>query len=242
MTIYVVMGGSFSPPTMAHFQALQAAVQQVGDMYPTQHVKGLFVPVSKNYDKASVKVVSEEDRVAMLEIGTKWLNAYSPSPNLEYAVSTHEIEKGRHVPTHESIDILKEADPKGIYYLALGQDNLVSLLAGKWKESQKLVDSVRILYFVRPDTANGGAAAAVTNFPKNVTPAFPIRKIDFDATSISSTRLRAALKGAEDPKYLTLPGVLEYIRDHKLYGTAGGRRKTRRRRDTKRRRTNKHRK
>jgi nicotinate (nicotinamide) nucleotide adenylyltransferase len=223
------MGGSFSPPTMAHFEALQAAVQQVSGMYPTQHIKGLFVPVSIHYNKGSVKAVSEEDRIAMLEMGTKWLNAYRLSPDLEYAVSTHEMEAGRAVPTIESLEILKAKDPSGIYYLALGQDNLESLLAGKWKRSQDLVNHVRILYFVRPDATKINSK---TNVKK-----FPLEKIEFDAASISSTRLRKALQGAEDPKYLTRPDIIDYIREKKLYGVkggggkrGGGKRKTRRHR------------
>jgi nicotinate (nicotinamide) nucleotide adenylyltransferase len=231
------MGGSFSPPTMAHFEALQAAVQRVSGMYPTQHIKGLFVPVSIHYNKESVKAVSEEDRIAMLEMGTKWLNAYRLSPDLEYAVSTHEMEAGRAVPTIESLEILKAKDPSGTYFLALGQDNLESLLAGKWKRSQDLVNLVRILYFVRPDATKINSKTNVKNFPKDVRPAFPLEKIEFDAASISSTRLRKALQGAEDPKYLTRPDIIDYIREKKLYGVkggggkrSGGKRKTRRHR------------
>jgi len=223
------MGGSFSPPTMAHFEALQAAVQRVSGMYPTQHIKGLFVPVSIHYNKESVKAVSEEDRIAMLEMGTKWLNAYRLSPDLEYAVSTHEMEAGRAVPTIESLEILKAKDPSGTYFLALGQDNLESLLAGKWKRSQDLVNLVRILYFVRPDATKINSKTNVKNFP--------LEKIEFDAASISSTRLRKALQGAEDPKYLTRPDIIDYIREKKLYGVkggggkrGGGKRKTRRHR------------
>lgn len=237
MTIYVAMGGSFSPPTKAHFQALEAAVRHVGDMYPTQHVKGLFVPVSVHYDKESVKIVSEADRVAMLEIGVKWLNAYSPSPNLEYAVSTHEIKAKRAVPTIESMKMLIKADPTGTYFLALGQDNLESLLAGKWKQSQDLVNLVRILYFTRSATSTAFTNSKNILAAAVVKPAYPLEKIEFDAASISSTRLRAALQGVEDPSYLTLPGILEYIRAKKLYGVKGGKRTRRRSRQRRRHRT-----
>lgn len=63
----IVMGGSFNPPTSAHYKLMLAAVDALGaDM-------GFFVPVSDAYLKRKMKkthppvVLTEEMRVKMLQ-------------------------------------------------------------------------------------------------------------------------------------------------------------------------------
>ena len=64
----IVMGGSFHPPTIAHFKLLQAAADAVGAD------KAIFAPVSGKYierklkrSEPSCKLMTDELRIQMLE-------------------------------------------------------------------------------------------------------------------------------------------------------------------------------
>ena len=45
----IVMGGSFNPPTKAHFRLMQSAVDQLTTGASDESVKGVFVPSSDAY-------------------------------------------------------------------------------------------------------------------------------------------------------------------------------------------------
>jgi nicotinate (nicotinamide) nucleotide adenylyltransferase len=227
MGIYVMMGGSYSPPTIAHITALQKAVNHVSTKHPGQAVTGIFVPVSQEYKKNSVKIVSEADRLEMLQRAVNWLNENNTNPNVSYKVSAHEMNAKRAVPTIESLEMLISTDPSGIFYLAVGEDNLKDIIAGKWYRSADLIRQAHILYFSRPDGDAGSAAGPNLS---------AFEKVEFDASSVSSTRLRAALAAKNaSVSELTISPILDYIREKRLYGVTGGKRRQTRRKSRRRR-------
>lgn len=218
-----MMGGSFSPPTIAHIVALQKAVNHVSAKHPSEKVTGIFVPVSQEYKKNSVKIVSETDRLEMLRLAVEWLTAQNTNPNISYSVSSHEMNAKRAVPTIESLEMLISTDPDGIFYLAVGEDNLKDIIAGKWSRSANLISKARILYFSRPDGGSASGSGAGPNLSA-------YEKVDFDPSSVSSTRLREALAAKNaSVNELTIRPILDYIFEKRLYGVSGGKRRLTRR-------------
>ncbi len=222
---YIFYGGSFSPPTIAHIMALKQVAEVVYEKHPEIVITGVFVPVSSNYNKKSVRLPdSDKHRLQMLNLAVEWLQGHETIPNIKYEVSDHEIKIGTSVPTIDSLNILKDKfGHEHIYYLLIGEDNVRQILEKKWKQSNDLLKNP-ILLLQRPGYDS--------NFSKYPT-IFPV-ELDGINTNISSTKLRAAIRnGSNSLSQLTIPSIIEYIRTRGLYlNNVGGRRRRTKKRKT----------
>lgn len=133
----VVMGGSFNPPTIAHYRLMAEAINAL-DAY-----KGIYVPVSDAYLKRKMRhskppvVLSPETRIAMLES----MCSYS---RMEVSAVEMDTIEARTLPTLLEIQsIYPEAE---IYFLS-GADklDLLTHLADK----REFLDKFRLLLFSR---------------------------------------------------------------------------------------------
>ena len=130
------MGGSFNPPTLAHFKVMEAALNAV-DAY-----MGIFVPTNHAYVVKKMKrakcpqdVLSESMRVAMLESFCKG--------DIRMKVSTAQMVK--EVPSFDC-DMLEEIQrdlPDSEVYFITGSDKLYVL--PKWYRVDDLLSQFRIL-------------------------------------------------------------------------------------------------
>jgi nicotinate (nicotinamide) nucleotide adenylyltransferase len=222
--VILFYGGSFSPPTNGHINAIQKAARFASEKHPGLTVMGVFVPVSSKYKKASVQFTnSDMHRINMLNILKGWLIAHESSPNIKYDVSAHEIEAESGLPTIDSLEILKDRyGHDNIYYLVLGEDNLKQIIEKKWKRSNDLLRNP-IIFLPRPgETSNNINISRYSN----------ISPVPLNVHNMSSTKLRAAIKNKSNNAYtLTIEPIIQYIMDNNLYkNSAGGRRRTRKRR------------
>lgn len=135
----VVMGGSFNPPTLAHFRLMKEAIDALdADM-------GFFVPVSDAYLKRKMRhshppvVLSPELRVRML----KAMCADSRMNVCEKEIGTIEA---RTMPTMLA---LQEDYPDATLYFVMGADKL-SLLA-HLAESRGFLDAFHVVLFARKE-------------------------------------------------------------------------------------------
>ncbi len=116
MSKTVVMGGSFNPPTLAHFRLMQTAMQQLSAS------KGIFVPVSHAYlkrkmHKASAPVcLSEETRLSLL--GQMCENGMT--------VSRVEMQNPK-LYTEQTMALLQQEFPHEQLYFLAGSDKLALL-------------------------------------------------------------------------------------------------------------------
>ncbi len=111
----IVMGGSFNPPTIAHYRLMTHAMEALGA------VQGIFVPVSQDYLKqkmgtsASPLCLSQQFRLDML--------LAMCAGDLRLDISDLEF---RHPDwdTDQTMDALQEQYPGAKLYLLLGSDKL----------------------------------------------------------------------------------------------------------------------
>jgi len=168
--LYIWMGGSFSPPTIAHIEIAELVGKKLASDNPDTRINVFFVPVNDNYTKDSVKCVSATDRVYMLEEACAYLNE-KHIPNLNFYVSRHEILKAeepgpwfnKEIKTYESIKQFSEnfgSDPDKVYIMQ-GQDNIEGIVAGKWAFSYDLLFNAKLLCV--PRTAANNIVNATRN-------------------------------------------------------------------------------
>jgi nicotinic acid mononucleotide adenylyltransferase len=124
-----------------------------------------------------------------------------------------------------------------VYSFVMGADTFLDLTAGKWKESARVLDLLqgRLVVLEREQlTANSTASSTSTggddNAAANVAlkkaveavPGARLLKVD-NLNHISSSQVRACPSVAEIQKQnMVVPAVLEYMRQHGLYGVLGG--------------------
>lgn len=135
----VVMGGSFNPPTMAHFQLMKTAVQEL-----KAHM-GIFVPVSQAYLKRKMRKTSdsniclkEEQRLAMLSAMCRGSASLSVSEMELCSVQ---------FCTYDTMRKLQELYPNAELYFLMGADKLE--LFAKWSENSDFLDCFRAVIFDR---------------------------------------------------------------------------------------------
>jgi len=161
--LYIWMGGSFSPPTIAHIEIAALVGEKLSQDNPDKRVNVFFVPVNDNYKKDSVVCVTANDRVAMLHEAAQYLNE-KHIPNVNFYVSLYEIIKGatqgewfnKEIKTYESIKQFTEyfGAPSDNIYLMQGQDNTEGIVAGKWTYSYDLLFNAKIICIPRTAANN----------------------------------------------------------------------------------------
>lgn len=131
----VVIGGSFNPPTLAHYKLMEKAIEAV------DAAKGVFVPTAHEYVLKKLKrqrcpedVLSEETRLQMLESFCE--------KDARMAVSRVQMIR-KEVGDYEMLLELKADYPDTEIYFVTGSDKLYVL--PRWKSAGKLVEDFRIL-------------------------------------------------------------------------------------------------
>jgi len=146
------MGGSFSPPTSAHFTVAmamgKALVEKGGDCAIC------IVPVSQDYNKLSVKeeCVPNEVRFELVKALVDALNSENTHGKLTFFLSNHEYNSPKAVATIDSLGITKQIFPGATIYIAQGQDNIEAIFRRKWVRSDELLTYGFIVYPRGSDT------------------------------------------------------------------------------------------
>lgn len=122
----LVYGGSFNPPTIAHYEIAKLLIEQYNS-------KILFVPVGNSYNKDDL--VSFDHRYNMIELMISDLNADVLS--LE--------DSDRYLGTYELLNKLKRLDEE--IYFVLGSDNLDYI--EKWINADKLISEFKFIVLTR---------------------------------------------------------------------------------------------
>jgi nicotinic acid mononucleotide adenylyltransferase len=237
--IYVWFGGSFSPPTYAHIDTILETVRKLHGTYPTTKIVGVFVPVNKYYNKESVSeaCISEENRLAMLQLLVDQLNSH----NLDFAefkVGDYEIRRGkktrRSVPLFASLKLLEKAnksDPH-LMYVIMRQHTFESILRNKLPFSEKLLEGYNfvilptdegIMYDLQLETRLLDSLDAMAKemhgrnikLRNRIMFASPRQQV----SSLSAIARRSARNG-ESLASLTLAPISDLIREKGLYKSA----------------------
>ncbi len=186
-----IFGGSFDPVHVGHLSIAKSFLNsRLIDQL-------LILPAPEPPHKSNKSQVSFDHRLNMLQL------AFSGWENVK--VSDLEQKLPRPSYTLQTILHLKENRPGDVFFLCIGQDNLVSF--HKWWEYEKILEEVPLLVAERPGTENQDVDSAILE--RTI-------MVDHAEIDLSSTELRNSsnFRKIEDK----VPGsVASYIRDHDLY-------------------------
>lgn len=131
----VVLGGSFNPPTVAHFKLMKTAVEAVDARL------GIFVPASFQYVARKMKRRKVLQDTLSDEIRLKMLESFCEEGNL--AVDRLQIDFGKIRYDYEMLVELQEKYPQDELYFITGSDKLYVL--SRWHRIEEFLRDFRIL-------------------------------------------------------------------------------------------------
>ena len=184
----ILFGGSFNPPTNAHFQIIEKLNNLLN---PT---KIIVMPVGNRYPKKNL--ASDQNRLEMLQLVS---NHFS---NVE--VSDFEINQP-FVGTIRALEHFSNVYNKNIC-LAIGADNFKTI--DQWIEANKLIKNYPIIIFNRQNLIDN---QMVTDFEAKYQVKLTIVKFD---NNISASKIRSDV---DKYRQFLLPEVYAYIKNNQLY-------------------------
>lgn len=186
-----ILGGSFSPPHVAHL-IISHIVREAMELD-----RVVLIPTYQHAIK-TVSSADPKDRVAMTEL------AVAGDPALE--ADRIEVDRGGTSYTVDTLAALREREPETKWFLILGQDNLAEL--EQWHQFERLPDLAEIVV-----TTRGGVdqSQLVLPFGGRCT------LVPVPALEISSTRIRQRVASGRTIRYWVPPAVEAYIGEHDLY-------------------------
>ena len=188
----VIFGGSFNPPTIAHYQIANHILKQI------DCDKFYFLPVGDRYPKKGL--ISSVHRVAMLKLVCEHLtNTF---------VSTIEVEAKKVLTTFETLTLVKSQYPNEEIVFVIGADNLEDL--PNWVQYEQLIQNYKLIVFRRDDI---DVDEIIHRQFKTFEHQF-ILLDSFEKMNVSSTEYRENL----DRSDLVLNCVDQYVQQHQLYG------------------------
>jgi nicotinate (nicotinamide) nucleotide adenylyltransferase len=197
----VVMGGSFNPPTAAHYKLMKRAVDAL------EADTGFFVPVSDAYLKRKMRhshlpvVLSPEMRVRMLR------SMCSDDSRLQVCEKEIGTIEPRTMPT---LQALQEDFPDAELYFVMGADKF-DLLASLTKK-REFLDAFKVVLFSREDDT------LEQTLKSNEVLAHYLERIVIlpqpeGTAGVSSSLVRECMLSGESCRDMLCPGVWELFKE-----------------------------
>ena len=227
-------GGSFSPPTIMHYEI----AKKIGKYLATKHetARVCIIPTSSGTGKESVSeaCISTDNRIRLCQAMVDELNK-DKADNIDFQLETYETTQATlnrigkpYVPSKISLDIFKQTYNPTTLYFVQGQDAIMDIANNKWFESKALLTIPdQILMFPRgagvitPELASGlkteiGHSLKNPSKPWNENPATDseitaiLSKttiIEGSASEISSSEVRKLIRTGKEYTHLLHPTV-----------------------------------
>lgn len=198
----ILMGGSFNPPTLAHYKLMLSAVETAGAE------KGLFIPAKHEYVQRKMRrlkqkreVLSEETRFHML------LGMCENDRRL--GVDDCEYGQDNRAKTCEMLEKIQEKYPDAEIWFVIGADKLSAI--SRWHRNEELLRRFHILVATR-DGILPDMVIRESPFLQQYSDSFRLLQEPEDIAAVSSTRVRELLRdGDEAASGLVHPAVLELL-------------------------------
>jgi len=195
-----VIGGSFDPIHYGHL----LLGEQAGERYGVGVV--IFVPNRLSPLKNQASVSAAQDRYAMAELAV--------ADNPRFAVCDCEINRPGPSYSIDTIRALRQGLPAGVQILfVMGADAVLEL--PEWREPDAILAESQVVAVRRPGFDLQKVSVALG--PQR---ASQIEVLDMPIMDISSTDIRQRVSQGKSIRYLTPPGVIDYIKRHNLYRRA----------------------
>ena len=202
--IAVVLGGSFNPPTKAHAELLESAVEQLNADI------GIFVPASENYVGRKIrrhgnkdKLYSEQERLAML-------NAICETRE-KLCVDTCEYGDDGHGHSYNTLCKVQDKYPNHRIFFLVGADKVHEL--PRWHSSERLFKDFEFAVISRSDIDIEAVIEKDEVLTANRDRLRNIKACE-SMYGISSTEARKAIEGKDFDKLekLMCPEVVDVVR------------------------------
>lgn len=138
----VVLGGSFNPPTKAHIELLNSAVEQLGAEF------GIFVPSSNNYVSRKISKHDRNSIVFSEQTRFEMLNEIC-SQNDKLIVDTCEYGDDGRGHTYDTLCKIQEKYPTYKIMFVVGADKLT--IIPRWRNSEQLLNKFEFAVIKRND-------------------------------------------------------------------------------------------
>lgn len=202
-----IFGGTFNPIHNTHVEMVKAALNAGG-------LDEVWVmPAKVPPHKLGMKIAADKHRLEMVKLAL--CNEKKVRP------SDYEIIRDRISYTSDTLISLKEDYPDTEFTLIIGGDSVLYL--EDWHEPQTIFDNSVILYISRVGSESDKCRFHIENVLKQNFNNVRMREISFNATSVSSTKIRAMIAdGVKDTNLLGIDTkVLAYILSNGLYKEEG---------------------
>jgi nicotinate-nucleotide adenylyltransferase len=188
-----LFGGTFDPIHRGHLAIAKAAA----DAFGLDEV--LFAPAGRQPLKPEGSTAGFEDRIAMTKLACaadgRFVASELDAPRLD----------GTPNYTVDTLETLRRARPEAELFVLVGMDSFLDL--PRWHEPERLLKLAEWIVVSRPgfelDKSQTGERVHVLNTVHE---------------DVSATELRERLERGEDCADVLPAGVMEYIREHGLYG------------------------
>jgi nicotinate-nucleotide adenylyltransferase len=193
-----LLGGTFDPIHIAHLHVAACAIYEL-------HLDEVrFLPAGSPPHKPHHPVSDSVHRLRMIEIAIGDQPAFLPDPT----------DLGAEGPSYTS-DLLtrvQAANHGSELWFILGADSLVDFHT--WHEPETILDVARLAVAERPGWDLSVVLQTPAFLPELSAQVDRFRSVPID---LSATLLRARIAAGKPVDWLLPPGVLSYIRRHRLY-------------------------
>jgi len=213
MSPFGILGGTFDPIHYGHLRLAQELAEGL-------NLIGVrFIPSGRPWHRGAPEATPEQ-RLEMTRMGV--------AGNPLFMVDEREVRKGAPGYTVESLtELRRESGSEQPLCLLLGADAFLGLPT--WHCWRELFGLAHIAVAQRPgfsllaqqmdEILRAEIEPRMTGDPKDLqqTPAGRVIACNMTPLDISATRIRAAIKTGQSPRYLLPDVVLDYIQAHNLY-------------------------
>ncbi|MET0507882.1 MAG: nicotinate (nicotinamide) nucleotide adenylyltransferase [Burkholderiaceae bacterium] len=213
-----LLGGSFDPIHVAHLALGRAAAIALA----LDEVR--LVPTGHSWQKGPQRTPAA-DRLAMARIALgSAASEGRAGPGIRWTIDDIEVRRNGPSYTVETLIALRKVvGAESALVLLLGSDQLRNLPT--WHRWRELLDHAHIAVTRREQVSLSDLPPAVedwfaTHGAERLpdTAAGTLVTFRMPSIAVSATGIRQQLARGEDPGELLPPGVLDYIRRHRLYG------------------------
>ena len=185
-----IFGGTFDPPHVGHLLAASDAHEALA------LDRLLFVPAARQPFKGDAVGASPAQRAAMLELML--------AGDARFAVDRSEMEREGLSYTVDTLAGLAARHPGASLHLLIGED--LSAQIATWREPARIAALAEIVVLAR---AGDRMLAPRSDLP--------MRRLDTRRVDVSSTEIRARVKGGTSINGFVVEPVARFIRDAGLY-------------------------
>jgi nicotinate-nucleotide adenylyltransferase len=198
-----LFGGTFDPIHLGHTTVAAAAGEGI------DADKVIFVPARRSPLKAFFPEASDEDRLAMIELATHGKG--------KFGFSDYELKKAGPSYTLETIRYFRQqlGSNVSIWWL-IGADALADL--PHWYGVTELIDECNLAVMHRAGFVPPDFSKYVSMWGEDRAKKMRQNVVETPLVDISSTEVRKRLAAGREVSGMINPKVLQYIREHRLYG------------------------